>query len=123
LGIISLVSFLSTGSAGSTIARSSSSHGSAIWSRRRLGHSCAAAFRSDGCVFINRTDIHRRQPYEYLSYQFGNMSKDSADPFVQACDQLGVMTRVNRNRKGLWDVRINHRAGVESMLAHVGLKS
>jgi hypothetical protein len=30
---------------------------------------------TDGCVFINRTDIHRPQPYEYLSYAFANKSK------------------------------------------------
>jgi hypothetical protein len=41
--------------------------------------------RSDGCVFVNRTDVHRSQPYEYLSYQFSNMSKDIVDLFVQAC--------------------------------------
>jgi hypothetical protein len=31
--------------------------------------------RTDGCAFINRTDVHREQPYEYLSYDFANMSK------------------------------------------------
>jgi hypothetical protein len=79
--------------------------------------------RSDGCVFVNRTDVHRSQPYEYLSYQFSNMSKDIVDLFVQACERVGVFTRVNCSRRGLWDVRINRRASVELMLAHVGRKS
>lgn len=79
--------------------------------------------RSDGCVFVNRTDIHRPEPYEYLSYQFANMSKDIIDLFVAACGRVGVFTRVNSNRKGLWSVRINRRDSVERMVAHVGRKS
>ncbi len=31
---------------------------------------------TDGCAFINRTDVHRAVPYEYLSYQFSNRSDD-----------------------------------------------
>jgi hypothetical protein len=46
--------------------------------------------RSDGCAFINRTDVHRAQPYEYLSYHFGNLSKDIIDIFTAACDFAGV---------------------------------
>ena len=79
--------------------------------------------RSDGCVFVNRTDVHRVEPYEYLSYQFSNMSQDIVDVFVATCDQVGVFTRTNRNAKGLWSVRINRRDSVERMVAHVGLKS
>ena len=78
--------------------------------------------RSDGCVFVNRTDVHRPRPYEYLSYQFSNMSKDIVDLFVAACDQVGVFTRVNRRRNGLWMVRINRRASVALIQEHVGLK-
>lgn len=37
--------------------------------------------RTDGCAFINRTDVHREQPYQYLSYQFSNMSTDIVDLF------------------------------------------
>src|SRR5687767_5565327 len=29
-----------------------------------------ACIWTDGCSFINRTDIHRPKPYEYLSYHF-----------------------------------------------------
>jgi hypothetical protein len=79
--------------------------------------------RSDGCVFINRTDVHRAKPYEYLSYQFSNMSQDIVELFVATCDQVGVFTRANRNAKGLWSVRINRRASVALMRKHVGLKS
>jgi hypothetical protein len=78
---------------------------------------------TDGCSFINRTDIHRPEPYEYLSYQFSNMSKDIVDLFVEACDRVGVITRVNRNQRGLWDVRMNRRESVSRLLANVGLKS
>jgi hypothetical protein len=78
--------------------------------------------RTDGCAFINRTDVHRDVPYEYLSYQFANMSRDIVDLFVAACNSVGVFTRVNRNARGLWDVRINRRQSVALMLEHVGTK-
>jgi hypothetical protein len=52
--------------------------------------SLRGCIRSDGCAFINRTDIHRPQPYEYLSYHFGNLSKDMIDMFTAACDLGGV---------------------------------
>jgi hypothetical protein len=75
--------------------------------------------RTDGCSFINRTG-----PYEYLSYQFGNMSQDIVGLFTDACSSVGVVTRVNRNRRtGFWDVRINQRASVALMEEHVGLKT
>lgn len=79
--------------------------------------------RTDGCVFVNRTDIHRDVPYEYLSYQFSNKSKDIVDMFVQACGEVGVFTRVNCNARGQWDVRINRRASVALMQHHVGVKA
>jgi hypothetical protein len=79
--------------------------------------------RTDGCAFINRTDVHRDQPYEYLSYDFSNMSTDIVELFIDACDRVGVFTRVNRNRRGLWKVRINRRRSVALMVNHVGLKT
>ena len=79
--------------------------------------------RTDGCAFINRTDVHREKPYEYLSYDFSNMSTDIVDLFLAACDRVGVFTRVNRNNRGLWDVRINRRESVARMREHVGLKT
>lgn len=79
--------------------------------------------RSDGCAFINRTDIHREEPYEYLSYDFSNKSGDIVELFVGACDRVGVEYRATFNeRRGLWHVRINRRASVALMLEHVGLK-
>lgn len=79
--------------------------------------------RTDGCAFINRTDIHRAEPYEYLSYEFSNMSKDIVDLFLEACDRVGVFTRANCNPRGRWSVRINRRDSVAAMLEHVGLKT
>jgi hypothetical protein len=79
--------------------------------------------RSDGCCFVNRTDIHRPEPYEYVSYGFANRSKDIVDLFVGACDRVGVFTRANCNPDGRWDVRVNRRASVALMLEHVGYKS
>ncbi len=79
--------------------------------------------RTDGCAFINRTDVHRERPYEYLSYQFSNMSSDIIRMFVDACTAVGVFTRVNCDAKGRWDVRINRRDSVALMLEHVGLKA
>jgi hypothetical protein len=77
---------------------------------------------TDGCAFINRTDVHRPQPYEYLSYQFSNMSKDIVGLFIKACGRVDVFSRVNCDRRGRWDVRINRRESVAKMLEHVGLK-
>ena len=76
--------------------------------------------RSDGCVFINRTG-----PYEYLSYDFSNKSREIVELFAAACDLLGVEYRLTgaNSRRGLWDVRINRRASVALMLDHVGMKS
>jgi transposase-like protein len=79
--------------------------------------------RTDGCAFINRTDVHRDKPYEYLSYEFCNMSKDIVDLFVEACDRVDVFTRVNCDQEGRWDVRINRRTSVALMLENVGLKA
>lgn len=78
--------------------------------------------RTDGCHFINRTDIHRPEPYEYPSYDFSNMSKDIVDLFVEACDRVGVFTRVTGGGNRRWSVRINRRESVAKMLEHVGLK-
>src|SRR4051794_1444291 len=81
-----------------------------------------ACIWTDGCAFINRTDVHRPRPYEYLSYHFANMSKDIIDLFVQACERVDVFTRLTVDRRGLWNVRINRRASVALMRANVGLK-
>ncbi|MGH2991510.1 MAG: helix-turn-helix domain-containing protein [Solirubrobacterales bacterium] len=78
--------------------------------------------RADGCSFINRTDIHRPRPYEYLSYEFSNMSKDIVDVFEAACDRVGVFTRTTGGGGRRWSVRINRRDSVALMLEHVGLK-
>jgi hypothetical protein len=80
--------------------------------------------RTDGCHFVNRTNIHRSTPYEYLSYYFANKSKDIVDVLLRALDQVGIRdgrTRFDKAR-GLWQVRINRRASVALMLEYVGLK-
>lgn len=79
--------------------------------------------RSDGCAFVNRTDVHREVPYEYLSYDFSNRSEHIARLFVAACGMVGVTTRLNCDSRGRWDVRINRRDSVALMLQHVGRKS
>lgn len=56
--------------------------------------------RTDGCAFINRTG-----PYEYLSYEFSNMSTDIVDLFVETCAAVDVFTRVTRDPRGVWHVR------------------
>jgi hypothetical protein len=78
---------------------------------------------SDGCAYVNRTDVHRPAPYEYLSYQFANRSKDIVNLFVSTCRQVGVETRMNETRRGLYDVRICRRASVSLTQRNVGLKS
>jgi len=69
--------------------------------------------RSDGCVFVNRTGA-----YEYLSYDFYNLSGDIRQLFVDACSELGLACRPAGNR-----VRINTRESVARLLEHVGVKS
>jgi hypothetical protein len=73
--------------------------------------------RTDGCSFSNRTG-----PYEYLSYDFTNMSPEIVDLFVEACDRVGVGHR-RTSWRGIHRVRINRRASVALMLKHVGLKT
>lgn len=80
--------------------------------------------RSDGCCFINRTDVHRAKPYEYVSYHFANMSQDIVELFLVACARVGIADcRVTRRSRGLWSVRINRRASVALLLENVGTKS
>lgn len=67
---------------------------------------------SDGCAFINRTG-----PYEYLSYDFGNLSQDILALVEWAYGLVGVECR--RTAKS---VRVNRRASVALIEAHVGLK-
>ncbi len=74
--------------------------------------------RTDGCCFVNRTG-----PYEYLSYDFSNMSEEITRLFTAACDLVGVEYRVaNGNARGMWDVRINRRASVAANAGARGAK-
>jgi hypothetical protein len=73
--------------------------------------------RTDGCCFINRTG-----PYEYVSYDFSNKSRQIVDLFVRACDRVDVDSRVTGRSGGAWRVRINRRGSVVRMLEQVGLK-
>ncbi len=83
-----------------------------------------ACIWTDGCIFINRTDVHRSEPYEYLSYSFANKSSDIVDLFTQTCDRVGVEHRSTFTpRRGLWQVRINRRASVAKMAEHVPAKA
>jgi hypothetical protein len=83
-----------------------------------------ACIWTDGCAFVNRTDIHRPEPYEYLSYQFSNKSEDIAGLLVGACELVGIhdYRLTFDRRRELWSVRINRRGSVALMLEHVGLK-
>lgn len=69
--------------------------------------------RSDGCAFINRTGR-----YEYLSYDFSNLSVEIRALFTGACDVVGVEYRDYPKR-----VRICRRASVALLKTNVGLKS
>ena len=97
------------------------------WQRQQVkaapGALLRGLIRSDGCVFINRTDIHRPEPYEYLSYAFSNKSKDIVEIFEQGCELVGIERRVTwRSNTQIWNVRINRRSSVAKMLEHVGQK-
>jgi hypothetical protein len=87
--------------------------------------------RSDGCVFVNRTGR-----YDYLSYDFSNLSADLLRFFTRACELVGADYRLYEPRPGLaaragWtkagslrrgSVRINRRKSVELFVEHVGSK-
>jgi hypothetical protein len=77
---------------------------------------------TDGCRFINRTDVRRPQPYEYVAYHFFNRSRQIAELFVGACEQVGVFTRLTGCAERGWTVRINRRPSVALMESHVGAK-
>ena len=68
--------------------------------------------RSDGCVFVNRTGR-----YEYLSYDFSNLSTGILDAFVATCEIVGL-----RPRRYTKHVRLNRRDDVRQLVAHVGVK-
>lgn len=67
---------------------------------------------SDGCSYINRTG-----KYEYLSYDFANLSQDILDMFCDTCDLVGV-----EYRRYARSIRVYRRASVGLMQEHVGLK-
>jgi hypothetical protein len=69
--------------------------------------------RSDGCVFVNRTG-----PYEYLSYDFKNLSDEILELFVETCEAVGL-----RPRRYAHHARLCRRADVGLLVQHVGLKS
>jgi Homeodomain-like domain-containing protein len=68
--------------------------------------------RSDGCVFVNRTGR-----YEYLSYEFSNLSRDIVDLFMATCEGLGLRPRRYRRY-----VRLYRRDDVARLVAEVGTK-
>ena len=69
--------------------------------------------RSDGCVFVNRTGR-----YEYLSYDFANVSQDILDLFAETCLSLDL-----NPRRYARHIRLYRRADVALVREHVGLKS
>jgi hypothetical protein len=75
--------------------------------------------RSDGSFFINRTGRYR-----YPSYEFTNYSSGIVDPFVQACDLVGLSYRRNRSRMQplRTSIRVYRRESVEVLLRTVGIK-
>jgi hypothetical protein len=91
------------------------------WQRCRVDQApwglLRGCIRSDGCAFVNRTG-----PYDYLTYDFSNKSRDIVELFSAACGAVGVEHRTTC-WGGLWRVRINRRRSVDLMLAGVGLKS
>ena len=97
------------------------------WSRGKLGSSRRAPWpfirgciRTDGCSFVNRTG-----PYEYLSYDFSNMSDDIVRLFVDACERVGVdHARDPWKRGGVSGTYESTSApSVALMLEHVGMKT
>jgi Homeodomain-like domain-containing protein len=79
---------------------------------RHISHG-ARAQRMRLSVFVNRTGR-----YEYLSYDFGNLSEDILDIFQHTCYVLGLHPRRTRR-----SVRLNRREDVALLLRHVGRKT
>ena len=67
--------------------------------------------------------VNRTGRYEYLSYDFCNMSRDIVGMFIDACEVVGVRYRATRSPRRAWRVRINRRPSVALMLEHVGVKA
>ena len=69
--------------------------------------------RSDGCVFMNRTGR-----YEYLSYEFANLSSDILELCEETCRRVGL-----RPRRYARAIRLYRREDVALLVEHVGTKS
>lgn len=69
--------------------------------------------RSDGCVFVNRTGR-----YEYVCYEFANLSQQIRELFMDACDRVEVEYRPYRRY-----VRVYRRESVALMQEHIGGKA
>ena len=86
------------------------------WQQQLLAQSpwrfLRGCIRSDGCVFVNRTGR-----YEYLSYDFVNLSPHILDLFERTCLEVGLQPR--RYAK---HIRLNRRADIARLVEHVGLK-
>lgn len=87
------------------------------WQRELVGREpwpfLRGCIRSDGCVFVNRTGR-----YEYLSYDFKNLSDDIRRLFTAVCDSVGVEYRAYATH-----VRIYRRKSVQLMEREVGRKA
>jgi hypothetical protein len=77
--------------------------------------------RTDDCVFVNRTDVHREKPYDYLSYDFSHV--DGHRRAVAASLRSSRCLRPeDAQSEKTWRARINRRSSVALMLENVGLK-
>jgi transcriptional regulator with XRE-family HTH domain len=72
---------------------------------------------SDGSRYINRIR-HPHKTYEYVRYEFSNRSQDIKRIFCDACDALGIESRV-MNRKA---ISVARRASVAKLDSFVGPK-
>jgi hypothetical protein len=81
--------------------------------RSAPGRFLRGCFRSDGCVFVNRTGR-----YEYLSYSFDNLSADILNLFTGYCHIVGL-----RPRRYATTVRLYRRGDVARLVENVGLKT
>lgn len=61
--------------------------------------------------------MNRTGRYEYLSYQFANLSDDILNLFVATAEALRL-----RPRRTMHNIRLNRREDVARLLEHVGVK-
>lgn len=85
---------------------------------RRPDQLIRGLIHADGCRAINKVTV-RGKRYEYVRYFLKNESDDILGLFVEACDRLGIASRINRYNS----VSVAQRDSVDILERIVGPKT